>query len=88
MPYSLAFLLSDDAATIRVAERKPAFVVHLEVVAGYDRETPRFEEMDADSVEHAENIGDMWKTHGMCHSYSVRPVSMLNGKLHKQLMIR
>ncbi len=87
MPHSLAFLLSNEAAAMRAAERKPAFVVHLEVVAGYDRETPRFEEMDADSAEHAETIGDAWKANGMCYSYAVRR-AMHTGELHKPCVIR
>ena len=87
MPHSLAFLMSNEAAAIRAAERKPAFVVQLEVVAGYDRDTPRFEELDADSAEHAKTIGDAWKANGMCYSYAVRR-AMHTGKLHKPCVIR
>ncbi len=87
MPHSLAFLMSKEAAAIRAAKRKPAFVVHLEVVAGYDRKKPRFEERHADSAEHAETIGEAWKTNGMCYSYAVRR-AMHTGELHKPCVIR
>lgn len=87
MPYSLAFLLSDEAAKSRMIERKPSFVVHLEVVSGMDRETARFAELDADSADHANNIGSAWKENGMCHSYAVRRV-MRTGELHRPCIIR
>lgn len=87
MPQSLAFLLSDEAAKQRMIERNPSFVVHLEVVSGMDRDTDRFEELDAESADHANNIGSAWKDNGMCHSYAVRRV-MHTGELHRPCIIR
>ncbi len=85
--HALSFLLSNDAAKSRMAERKPKFVVHIEVVSGMDRDAPRFEELDADSAEHAELIGNSWKQNAMCISFAVRRV-MHTGELHKPCVIR
>ena len=84
---SLSFLLSCEAANARMVVRKPRFVVHLEVSSGMDRDTPRFEELDADSAEHAELIGSSWKQNGMCISFAVRRV-MHSGELHRPCVIR
>ena len=87
MPQSLSFLLSNEAANLRMIDRKPSFVVHMEVVSGMDRETARFEELDAASADHANNIGAAWKKSGICHSYAVRRV-MHTGELHRPCIIR
>ena len=85
--HALSFLLSHDAANARMIERKPRFVVHLELVSGMDRDVPRFEELDADSAEHADKIGSAWKQNSMCISYAVRRV-MHTGELHRPCIIR
>ena len=87
MPQSLSFLLSNEAAKLRMIDRNPSFVVHMEVVSGMDRETARFEEIDADSADHANNVGSAWKENGMCLSYAVRRV-MHTGELHRPCIIR
>ena len=72
MAHSLSFLLSSEAASARMIERKPAFVVHLEVAPYTDAPMT---ELDADSLAHASTIACHWLVNGMAHSAGIRKVS-------------
>lgn len=72
MAYSLSFLLSSEAASVRMVERKPAYVCHMEVDTMSD--TP-MQELDADSVEHARTLAASWLTNNRCHSVGIRKVN-------------
>jgi len=71
MAHSLSFLLSSEAATARMAERKPAFVVHAEVDTMSDASMV---ELDADSRDHAYTLTQNWLTHGRAISAGIRKV--------------
>lgn len=71
MAHSLSFLLSSEAASARMTERKPAFVVHLEVAPYTDAPMT---ELDADNRDHAYNIARTWLTNGRAHSVGIRKV--------------
>ena len=71
MAHSLSFLLSPEAATARMSERKPAFVVHLEVAPNTDAPMT---ELDADHRGHAAAIARHWLINGMAVSAGVRKV--------------
>lgn len=69
MAYSASFLLSSDAASGRMDERKPSFVVHVEV------EPLMHQELDADSVRHAQVLAQQWLALGWARSAAVRSVN-------------
>jgi len=71
MAHSLSFLLSSEAATARMAERKPSYVVHLEVAPYTDAPLT---ELDAESRNHAQNIAQNWLTNGRAVSAGIRKV--------------
>jgi len=71
MAYSLSFLLSSDAASARMIERKPAFVVHLEVAPYTDAPMT---EVDAYNRDHAYTFARHWLINGMAHSAGIRKV--------------
>lgn len=71
MAYSLSFLLSSEAATARMAERKPSFVVHVEVAPYTDAPLT---ELDAESRDHAYTLAQNWLTHGSAVSAGIRRV--------------
>jgi len=71
MAHSLSFLLSSEAASARMIERKPAFVVHLEVAPNTDAPMT---ELDADDKGHASNIARHWLVSGMAYSVGIREV--------------
>jgi len=71
MAHSLSFLLSSEAASARMAERKPSFVVHAEVAPSSD--APMVE-LDADSFEHAHNLAQNWLVYGRAASAAIRKV--------------
>lgn len=71
MAHSLSFLLSSDAASARMIERKPVFVVHLEVAPYTDEPMT---ELDADSRDHAYTIARHWLINGTAHSAGIRRV--------------
>jgi len=71
MAHSLSFLLSSEAASARMIERKPAFVVHAEVSPGSDEPMV---ELDADSFERAHNIAQNWLVYGRAASAAIRKV--------------
>lgn len=85
MAHSLSFLLSSEAASARMIERKPAFVVHVET-SGDMSVADRFVELDADSIEHAGKIADAWVNSMGNVSAAVRRV-MPDGTLHKPCAI-
>lgn len=72
MAHSLSFLLSSEAASARMIERKPAFVVHAEVAPSSD--APMVE-LDADSHDHAYTLAQNWLVHGRAASAAVRKVN-------------
>jgi hypothetical protein len=72
MAHSLSFLLSSEAASARMVERKPAFVVHAEVAPSSD--APMVE-LDADSHDHAYTLAQNWLVHGRAASAAVRKVN-------------
>ena len=74
MPTSLSFLLSSDAAEQRMIERKPAFVVHLEVAPGTDSPMT---EIDAIDLDHAQLISCDWLCKGRAVSAGIRQVNDL-----------
>jgi len=80
MAPSLSFLLSSDAASARMVERKPAFVVHVET-HGDASIADRFVELDADDIEHAGNLANAWVNRMGNSSAAVRRV-MPDGTLH------
>ena len=84
MAYSLSFLLSAPAADQRMAERKPAFVVHVDT-SGDVTEAHRFLELDAMDVEHASNLVDAYSEGNACTT--IRRV-MSDGSLHDPCFIR
>lgn len=86
MAHSLSFLLSADAAEKRIAERKPAFVVHVETSSDMSV-ADRFVELDADDAEQAGNIADAWVDRMGNASAAIRRV-MLDGTLHKPCFIK
>jgi len=69
--HSLSFLLSSEAATARMAERKPSYVVHLEVAPYTDAPLT---ELDAENRDHAYNIARTWLTNGRAVSVGIRRV--------------
>ena len=71
MAHSLSFLLSSEAASARMTERKPAFVVHAEVASGSNEPMV---ELDADTRDHAQNLAQNWLTHGRAASAAIRKV--------------
>lgn len=81
MAHTLSFLLSAEAAAARMTERKPAFVVHVETHSDFTV-ADRFQELDADSIEHASNIADQWVLKMGNASAAIRRV-MHDGTLHE-----
>jgi len=71
MAHSLSFLLSSEAASARMIERKPAFVVHAEVAPNSD--APMVE-LDADSRDHARYLAQSFLVHGRAVSAARRTV--------------
>ena len=86
MATSLSFLLSADAASQRMIERKPAFVVHVETSSDM-AVADRFVELDADDAEHAGNIADAWVDRMGNASAAIRRV-MADGTLHQPCFIK
>lgn len=82
MPFSLSFLLSSDAAAQRMAQRKPRFVVHAEMISGLDRNSDRFQEIDADDLAHAHNLARHWIDKFGAASAAIRRVDP-DGSLNK-----
>jgi len=80
MAHSLSFLLSSEAASARMADRKPAFVVHVETSSDMSV-ADRFVELDADGIEHAGNLADAWVNSLGNASAAIRRV-MPDGTLH------
>jgi hypothetical protein len=85
MAHSLSFLLSSEAASARMIERKPAFVVHVETISDFSV-ADRFVELDADGIEHAGNIANAWVNSMGNASAAIRRV-MPDGTLHKPCSI-
>ena len=83
---TLSFLLSADAAEQRMAERKPAFVVHVETSSDMSV-ADRFIELDADDADHAGNLADAWVDRMGNASAAIRRV-MPDGTLHKPCFIK
>jgi len=81
MAHSLSFLLSSEAANLRAASRKPAFVVHVEKTSDLSV-ADRFVELDAESVDHASNLADAWVNKMGNASAAIRRASS-DGSLHK-----
>lgn len=75
MSYSLSFLLSGEAAALRIKARKPAFVVHAEVAPG------EFQELDGTDLDHARGLARVWTENGMAISAAVRRVHYPRGDL-------
>jgi hypothetical protein len=71
MAHSLSFLLSSEAATARMAERKPSFVVHVEVAPYTDAPLT---ELDAENRNHAYTLAQNWLTNGRAVSAGIRRV--------------
>lgn len=71
MAHSLSFLLSSEAATARMAERKPTYVCHMEVDTMSDA---CMVELDADSRDHAHTLAQSWLTNGRAISVGIRRV--------------
>jgi hypothetical protein len=71
MAHSLSFLLSSEAATARMAERKPTYVCHMEVDTMSDA---CMIELDADSRDHAHTLAQSWLTNGRAISAGIRRV--------------
>jgi hypothetical protein len=86
MALSLSFLLSADAAEQRMAERKPAFVVHVETSSDMSV-ADRFVELDAGDIEQAGNLADAWVDRMGNASAAIRRV-MPDGTLHKPCFIK
>ena len=80
MAHSLSFLLSSEAASARMIERKPAFVVHVETDSDASVAN-RFVELDAEGIDHAANLADAWVNRMGNASAAVRRV-MPDGTLH------
>ena len=60
MAQSISFLLSSEAADLRAVRSNSKFVIHAEVFAGYDRDSDRIIEIDADDLDHAHNLAHHW----------------------------
>jgi hypothetical protein len=71
MAHSLSFLLSSNAATARMADRKPAYVCHMELDTMSDT---CMVELDADSRDHAHTLAQSWLTNGRAVSVGIRRV--------------
>jgi hypothetical protein len=77
MPYSQAFIFGADAHAGRLARRTPegvehghkGFVVVLEIRTG------EYDELDADSVEHAGRLAEMWVDNRMAQTASIQKVN-------------
>jgi len=85
MAHSLSFLLSSEAAQGRMVERKPAFVVHLEITSDMNV-ADRFLEFDVDDLGHAEGIAKAWINKMGITSAAIRRV-MHDGELHEPCAI-
>jgi hypothetical protein len=72
MAHSLSFLLSSEAATARMAERKPSYVCHMEVDTMSDA---CMVELDANSRDHAHTLAQSWLTNGRAISAGIRKVN-------------
>lgn len=72
MAHSLSFLLSSEAASARMIERKPTYVCHMEVDTMSDA---CMVELDADSFIHARTLAQNWLTHGSAISAGIRKVN-------------
>ncbi len=68
MTYPLSFLISPEAASARMSQRKPAWVAHVETAVG------QFQELDADDADHAHRLSAHWCEHGLAISASARRV--------------
>lgn len=86
MAHSLSFLLSSEAASARMAERKPSFVVHIET-SGDLSVADRFIELDATTLNGAMTLVDAWMRDGKYASATMRRV-MPDGTLHDPAWIR
>ena len=84
MAYSLSFLLSAAAADLRMLERKPAFVVHIDT-SGDVTEAHRFLELDASDAEHASNLVD---AHHVGNSGTTIRRVMPDGSLHDPCFVK
>ena len=71
MAHSLSFLLSSEAASARMADRKPAYVCHMEVDTMSDASMV---EMDAEGLAHARTLAASWLTNGRALSVGIRKV--------------
>ena len=83
---TLSFLLSADAASQRMIERKPAFVVHVERSSDMSV-ADRFVELDAEDAEQASNIADAWVDRMGSASAAIRRV-MADGTLYNTCFIK
>ena len=54
---TISFLLSNEAARLRMSARKPSFVVHVKLDLSV---ADRIVELDADDPQHASRIADTW----------------------------
>ena len=81
MAHSLSFLISAEAAAERMVERKPNFVVHIELDHGSDV-ADRFVELDCITLNGAMRLIDDWMRDGKYASGSMRRV-MDDGELHE-----
>ena len=71
MAHSLSFLLSSEAASARMTERKPTYVCHMEVDTMSDA---CMVELDADSRDNAHTLAQSWLTNGRAISAAIRTV--------------
>jgi hypothetical protein len=83
--YNMQFLLSDEAAAQRAERSNTGFVVHVECARNRYSEA-RFEELDADSEEHARVLAEDWINREAAISAAVRRKDA-SGKLSKALCI-
>lgn len=81
----IEFFMSDEAARLRMIERKPIVVVHAEVGNGV------FVELDADDLDHGHRLAASWtKNVAHCISAAVRVVrkdgklSRVDGRIHSK----
>ena len=72
MAHSLSFLLSSEAASARMADRKPAYVCHMEVDT---MSNAPMVELDADDLTHARTLAASWLTNGRASSVGIRNVN-------------
>tara|TARA_R100001510_G_C7653586_1_gene211887 strand:- start:3390 stop:3653 length:264 start_codon:yes stop_codon:yes gene_type:complete len=86
MAQSLSFLLSSEAATARMAERKPSFVVHIETHGDMSVDD-RFIELDATNLNGAMRLIDTWMRGEKYASAAMRRV-MPDGTLHDPAWIK